>query len=164
VKDVHIRKVFPSSLKIYVRERIPVARLERNGVYLIDRDNSIIKRITPGEADHLPLVKDRGNFHKDYQQKMKSVWSLWDKLSREEKELISMIDVSFPDNLSVHLKEDLTRIILGKTEFSQKLHFYLQNKDTLNKYGRLEYVDLRFQDRIYIKASDKPIFTTAARR
>jgi len=164
VKEIRIRKAFPSSIKIYVQERIPAALIDKGGLFLIDRDNTILKGPMPQEAMSLPLITDGKQFQKEYLRKMESVWTFWDSLSPHEKNLIRVIDVKNPDCISVLLKEDSLRIILGKTDFSGKLNLFLQNKEKFYKYGRLEYVDLRFQDRIYIKPSNRSVYSTAARR
>ena len=50
------------------------------------------------------------------------------------------------------LKGQPTRIILGPERFSEELREYLANKDAWeSRGGPLEYVDLRFDDRIYFK-------------
>jgi hypothetical protein len=62
------------------------------------------------------------------------------------------LDLCQNDSVSLYLKDQRTKIILGSEGFSQKLKFYQSNRERLEtQYGPLDYVDLRFDDRIYLK-------------
>lgn len=155
IKDVQVKKIFPSSLKIEIKERTPVAVVKKETLFLIDKQGVLLEQINPQEIANYPLFIDLNNFEKDYQEKIKLAWECLANLFPSEKELIEVLDLSGYENVTVKLKESATRLILGNNKFSEKLRSYQKNRASLEKYGDLEYVDLRFPDRLFIKARKK---------
>jgi len=57
IRDVSIGREFPGRLVIVIRERTPVALLERgNALYLLDSDGTPFKKLETGEANDLPVL------------------------------------------------------------------------------------------------------------
>ncbi|UCC39173.1 MAG: FtsQ-type POTRA domain-containing protein [Candidatus Aminicenantes bacterium] len=153
VKDVQIRKVFPSSLKIKIKERHPAAVLkkEEENLYLIDKEGVELEKIDSAEYAHLPLLIDSNNFEKDYNEKLEMAWECLGSLPPSEKEQIEALDLTDYGNVTVQLKETQTKLILGSDRFSQKFKHFQSFSDRLEPYGALEYVDLRIHDRLFFK-------------
>jgi cell division septal protein FtsQ len=126
VKEVRIRKILPSTLKIEIKNRTPLALLKRGNLYLIDEEGIHLERIESTEKLDLPLLVDSNNFQKDYK------------------------------DITVQLKKKKTKLILGNDQFSQKLKTFQKYSAKLGKFGNLEYVDLRFPDRFIIKPEKNP--------
>lgn len=153
IEDVQVRKIFPSCLKIKIKERQAVALLkkEKENLYLIDEEGVELRKINSAEYEHFPLLIDSNNFEKDYKEKLKMAWECLRSLSPSEKEQIEALDLTDYGNVTVQLKETQTRLILGSDRFSEKFKLFQSFSDQLEPYGTLEYVDLRIQDRLYIK-------------
>lgn len=82
--------------------------------------------------------------------------------------LVSQIDVSDPHNAVVMLEGDTTLLRLGEDEFVDRLQQYIDLGDALReRVNAIDYVDLRFQERVYVKpvkgAASQPA-PAAARR
>lgn len=151
VKNACIRKIFPSSLRIEIRERKPVAVLKKEDFYLIDEEGILLEKIHPEENNGLPIFIDSNNFERDYKEKIGLAWECLESFTPLEKKNIEILDLTDYGNVTVKLKGSETNFILGKKQFSQRLKNFQKWRSHLEKYEPLEYVDLRFQDRLYIK-------------
>jgi len=152
VKEAHIRKILPSSLWIEIKEREPAAILKKESLYLIDEKGVQLEKIYSRANLHLPLLIDSNNFQNNYEEKIKLAWECLKDLSPAEKEKIEALDLTYYGWVTLFLKDKETRIILDYSNFAQEFNlFYEQLDDYEARFGPLEYVDLRFQDRLYLK-------------
>ncbi|MFQ6109066.1 MAG: cell division protein FtsQ/DivIB [Candidatus Aminicenantales bacterium] len=151
VKDVRVRKIFPSSLKIEIRERVPAAVVRKENHYLIDRDGILLEKINPQERKDLPLFVDANHFKRSYQEKLHLAWECLESLPSEERKQVELLDLSEYANVTIKLKGEETRLKLGADHFSRKLQIFRSYRTKLEALCPLEYVDLRFDDRLYIK-------------
>jgi len=157
VKDAYIRKIFPASLRIDIKERKPVAILKKENYYLIDENGNLLEKIYSTENLGLPLLIDADNFQKNGEEKLKLAWKCLKSSSPAEKEKIKALDLSYYGWVTLYLKDKKTRLILGYNDFAQKLKYFHELYENLEaRFGPLEYVDLRFQDRLYIKPQENP--------
>ncbi|MBM3284555.1 MAG: FtsQ-type POTRA domain-containing protein [Candidatus Aminicenantes bacterium] len=153
VKQARLRKVFPSTLKVEIRERSPAAVLETGAAFLlIDREGVLLEQLRSREESQLPLLTDASGFKKHYRQKLDLAWACLDSLSPEIRQRVDSLDLSRADGITLHFKDRPTRLLLGTDRFLEKTKFFWSALDKLESdNGPLEYVDLRFDDRIYIK-------------
>jgi len=153
VKEARLRKVFPSTLKIEITEREPAAVLKTGESFLmIDRDGVWLEQLAAREDANLPLFLDSASFKDSYQAKLGLAWKCLDALSPDERLEVEALDLSEPESVSVYLLGQATRLILGGERFSERLSFIRSYKETMEgQNGPLEYVDLRFDDRIIFK-------------
>ncbi len=156
IKEVRVRKIFPSTLNIEVKERIPFALIKKENLCLIDKEGVELEKIESLDNTCLPLLVDSHNFHKDYKEKLLLAWECLSSLSSAEKDRIEALDLSDYENVTVQLKNDPTRLILGNDQFAQKLRLFEKYRARLEKFGELEYTDLRFPGRFYIKTKMNP--------
>jgi cell division protein FtsQ len=153
VKEARLRKVFPSSVKIEIKERQPAAVLKIGQSFmLIDEQGVVLERLAAPDAAGLPLLMDSSSFNSFNKEKLTLAWECLKSLTAEEKAEIAALDLSRSDSVGVYLKDQPTQIILGSEGFSQKLKYFQQEREEMeSQYGPLEYVDLRFDGRIYFK-------------
>lgn len=151
VKDVHIRKIFPSTLKIEASERIPIALLEREDYFLIDKDGILLQRISPGDWPDLPLLMDTNRFRRDYERKLALAWACMEDLGPEIRSQIGVMDLTEYENISLRLRNSETWLKLGDSRFKEKIQSYLQNMAFFQTYGPLEYVDFRCEGRYVLR-------------
>ncbi len=160
VKDARVRKIFPTKLEVSITERTPAASIKTSSIELIDRDGIPIKRAGAAETRNLPLLMDSGLFQHDRQEKLKWAWECLDSLPEETRNRIGTIDLSREDKMIVSMKGVITKIILLRSQFAEALQYYQKIQPVLARYGAIDYVDLRFQDRIYLKTRTGPAAMT----
>lgn len=151
IKEIRVRKNFPSTLKIAIEERTPVALLQKNHLCLIDRDGVTLQKVGSLNTWDLPLLVDSNKFAENFEEKLDLGWALLDSLDPSERENIAVVDLTEYENAKVQLEESPTWILLGGSRFHERLKLYRSQESLFSRYGPLEYVDVRFGERIYIK-------------
>jgi cell division septal protein FtsQ len=156
VKEARLRRVFPASLKIEIKEREPAAILKVGQSFLlIDEEGVALERLAAPEETGLPLLLDSSFFSTRYKEKLALAWECLRSLTAEQRAEIAALDFSRYDSVSLYLNDRPTEIILGSEDFSPRLEFYQSFRDRLeSEQGPLEYVDLRFRGRIYLKPAE----------
>ncbi len=161
IEDVRLRRVLPSTVEIMVDEREPVG-LGRFGavLYLIDSDGLVIDEFTPRFRDlDLPIIDGlsvgRNDGDRDIDKRRVALATqLLSDIGRHAPRLsdqLSQVDVADPHDAVVLLTGDPVFIHLGEEQFAERLQTYEELKPSLNARVReVDYVDLRFDGRIYV--------------
>lgn len=150
VRNVTIRKIFPLSLNISIDERKPFAVLRKEFLFVIDTEGVIISRLESHDIP-LPLLIDESNFKDYYREKIDLARECLEKMTPEVRQNIEILDLSENLNVKVKTRDSFTWLILGHDRFGENFRRFLAEKTYLERFGDLEYVDLRFQDRFFIK-------------
>ena len=150
VKEVQIRKIFPLSLSIHIEERRPFAVLQKEEQFLIDRDGCIVEK-NKNDSQKLPLFIDKNQFKEYYAEKIRLASECFESLSDSDRKRVEIVDLSEYMNIKLKFRAQKTWLVLGNDQFAGRIQRYLTEKQSLENYGVLEYVDLRFQDRFFIK-------------
>ncbi|MGB8952909.1 MAG: FtsQ-type POTRA domain-containing protein [Candidatus Aminicenantales bacterium] len=151
IKEVGIKKIFPSSLRIEVSLRKPAAFIRKDSIYLIDEEGVALEKIEISERTDFPLLIDENHFKPNGEEKLKLAWACLTGLSAEVKSLVETVDLTERRNVVLQLRGNPTKVILGGDRFAAKLAIYLKNRAIWeNQFGGMEYVDLRIPDRIYL--------------
>jgi cell division septal protein FtsQ len=151
IENVHIRKIFPSTIRIETSERIPIALLEKEGYFLIDKDGIILQETSPEERPDLPVLIDSNQFRKDYNRKLALAWACLGNLESSARKQISLMDLTEYENVSLQLRDSDTWLKLGDSRFDEKYKSFMKNMALFNKYGPLEYIDFRYEDRFVLR-------------
>jgi cell division septal protein FtsQ len=153
VKEARLRKIFPSTLKVEITERDPAAILKAGeSLLMIDRDGVWLEQLTSREDANLPLLLDSDSFRDGYQDKLDLAWKCLDALTPAQRLEVEALDLSEPGSVSLYTVGQTTRLILGSERFAERLAFIQSYKETMEgQNGPLEYIDLRFDDRIIFK-------------
>ena len=164
VKNVIIRKIFPLSLDISIEERKPFAVLQKEFLFVIDTEGVIVSRLEAHNIS-LPLLFDESNFKDYYREKIDLARECLENMTLEERQNIEILNLSENLNVKVKMRDSFTWLVLGNNNFGENIRRFQAEKTYLERYGDLEYVDLRFQDRFFIKPlrnySIKDMATTA---
>jgi cell division septal protein FtsQ len=150
IKSIHIRKIFLSSIKIDIKERIPTALLQKEQIYLIDREGVLLEQVPSDSRPDLPLLIDKGLFQRNLDQKLALAWDCLETLEARDREKIAAIDLSDYENLSLRLEDSETWLKLGNDRFYEKMQLFHKNMALFEKYSPLEYIDFRCQDRLIL--------------
>jgi cell division protein FtsQ len=165
IRDAALRRSLPSTVHVLVSERRPMAIGRVNGeMYLVDERGIIIDSYGPRYATFdLPVVDGLGAAPGDS-------GSLTDEARAEVAarligsvaaqpaiaRRLSQVDVTDLHNVSVILSGDPAVIQLGEDQFLPRLESYLGLASALrDRVADIDYVDLRFDDRIYVRPAPK---------
>jgi cell division septal protein FtsQ len=161
VSQVTLWRVLPSTVEVRVAERVPmvVARLGPQ-LYLVDDAGAIIDEYGPQYREFdLPIVDglltapvagvrpvsaDRVRLTMDLLAAVETRADL--------KRHLSQVDVSDARDAVVMFDTTPVWLHLGDTRFIERLKMYLELEPTLqDRFRDIDYVDLRFDERVFVK-------------
>ena len=164
VRDASLRRSLPSTIDVTVAERQPVG-LGRLGseMYLVDERGVVIDQYGPQYADlDLPIIDglavgagDNGTTDEARAELAARVIAAIRGAPQLGRQL-SQVDVSDVHDASVMLDGDPAVIRLGEDQFLPRLKSYLDLAAALrDRVPDIDYVDLRFDDRVYVRPLGK---------
>lgn len=161
VAEVALRRVLPSTIDVYVSERRPFGLCRiGNQLYLIDRDGTVMGEFGPQYAEFdLPIVDGLVRAPKHgaptvdearaalAARVVDSIQGSQDLIKR-----VSQIDVTDLHDAVVLLDDDPALLHVGEEKFRERLQSYLEISEALReRIPDIDYVDLRFDQRVYVK-------------
>jgi cell division protein FtsQ len=150
------KRVLPGTLRITVTERHPaaVAMIGRTP-YLVDTTGYVVGELQPGPFERLPVLVGLDG-HDDEQlaaallRGVRTLVHLHEATGSWVSEIAEM-DLSRPDRIAVRTIERGPAILLDPGRVDRNVNHYLElRREIARRAGRLEYVDLRWQDRIAV--------------
>ena len=161
VRDAALRRSLPSTVEVVVSERQPMGIGRINGeIYLVDERGVIIDQYGPQYADlDLPIVDGLaaapagdGSLTDESRAELAARVIAAIRTKPAIARLVSQIDVTDLHNASLILTGDHAVIQLGEDRFLARLQSYLELAPALReRVADIDYVDLRFDDRIYVR-------------
>ena len=161
VRDASLRRSLPSTVDVVISERSPIGIGRISGeMFLIDERGVVIDQFGPQYADFdLPIV-DGLTVHRDAKRidadearaelAARVITSLAARPAIGKR--LSQVDVSDVRDATVILNGDTAVIHLGDDQFLHRIESYLDVASTLHdRVAEIDYVDLRFEDRIYVR-------------
>ena len=149
-----------------ISERQPVGIGRVNGdTYLVDERGVVIDQYGPQYADlDLPIIDglmavsgDEGSTADVARAELAARLIAAVRSRPEMARKLSQIDVTDVHNASVILSGDPAVIYVGEDQFLQRLQSYVELAPTLRaRVPDIDYVDLRFDERIYVRPAGKP--------
>ena len=172
VRGATFRRSLPSTIEVEVAERVPIGigRL-RGRLFLVDERGLVIDEYGPQYADlDLPIIdgldaRSGADAQSDGQRAElagRLLVALRGKPNIAAR--LSQVDVTDPHNASVILNGDRAVIYVGDDRFLARLESYLELAQALrDRVADIDYVDLRFDERIYVRPAGKAGKTAAVR-
>jgi cell division septal protein FtsQ len=161
IRDAALRRSLPSTVEVILAERAPIGIGRIKGeLYLVDDRGVVIDEYGPQYADvDLPIVDGLTAGTATDQPRAglaaRVVAALGPQPSVAKR--LSQIDVSDLHNAAVILSGDPAVIYVGEDRFLERLQAYLDLSAALRaRVPDIDYVDLRFDDRIYVRPAGKP--------
>jgi cell division protein FtsQ len=160
VRDAALRRSLPSTVDVAISERTPAGIGRLGGeLYLVDERGILIDQYGPQYADlDLPLIdglamsSSDGSAADAARAELASRIISAVRVKPDLAKTLSQIDVSDLRNASVILSGDPAVIYLGDDNFVQRLQAYVDLAPALReRVPSIDYVDLRFDDRIYVR-------------
>ena len=162
VRDAALRRSLPSTVDVVISERTP-AGIGRVGgdMYLVDERGTLIDQYGPQYADlDLPIIDGLamsadGSAADVARAELASRVIGAVRVKPELAKKVSQVDVTDLHNASVILSGDPAVIFLGDDNFVQRLQSYVDLAPALReRVPSIDYVDLRFDDRVYVRPAD----------
>jgi cell division protein FtsQ len=159
VADVTMRRILPSTVDLRIVERVPIAtaRLGQQ-LYLVDAAGWIIDEFGPQYASYdLPIVDGMvaapGSTEIDPARARLAARVLDAFSTPALSQRVAEIDVTDAHDVVVLVDQDPALLHLGDRDFGVRLQRYLELAPTLKDQLRdIDYVDLRFDERIYVRS------------
>ncbi len=152
VKDARVQKVFPSSLKIEITERVPFALLERGSLSLLAEDGTVLEPSVPEGEWNLPVVRDEGAFLDRFEEKWETARACLEALSLAERARVATLECSDDGRITLRFREDPLLLILDGTFIRERLDYFTAHREAWeSEYGALETADLRFDGRVIVR-------------
>ena len=161
VRDAALRRSLPSTVEVVVLERQPIGIGRINtDMYLVDDRGVVIDQYGPQYADlDLPIIdglsaapNESGAMTDEARAELAARVIASIKVKPDILRRLSQVDVSDAHNASVILAGDPAVIFVGEDQFLPRLQSYLELASALReRVADIDYVDLRFDDRIYVR-------------
>jgi cell division septal protein FtsQ len=154
VRDVSVRKVFPSSLDVDVIERKPFVLLEDGGLSLVDKDGVVLEKPASAERWDLPVVRGRGLVEPGSPERWEAVKAVLAGLPPEESARLRALECSPYGDITLSFEDDPLRIIVDSDSAAEKLALVRSLRaEWESRFGALDSADLRFSDRVILSPS-----------
>jgi cell division protein FtsQ len=162
IADASFRRSLPSTLEVRVRERTPIAIGRKGGqLYLVDERGAAIDAYGPQYASlDLPIVDGFSGKPDEAADAARGATAARLIMALREKPLIaerlSQVDVSDVHNVSILLNDDAAELRVGEEHFLERVESYLSLSTALHqRVPEIDYVDLRFDGRVYVRPLGK---------
>jgi cell division protein FtsQ len=168
VKDVVVERDLPGTVRVVVRERVPIAIVTRSETVYLDEDGVVLPRTIAKTLFDLPVISGvpaalsmplgSRTKQEDVAEALE-ILSALRLLSRELSHNISEVRLRDGHDLVLFAAEGGIPIIFGRGETAQKL-VRLENfwNTIVRTRGpqHLQYVDLRYEDQVVARWADNP--------
>ena len=167
IKDAVVERDLPATLKITVKERVPLAIINSAEILYLDEDgvvlpHSISKQlfdlpVLTGMPDGLSLAPGATLHNADIQEALR-ILANSKLVSRELYHLISEVRLHNGGDIVLYASEWGVPIIFGRGEIPNKLvRLEAFWNDVVRERGsdNLQYVDLRFDDQVVVRWNKK---------
>lgn len=165
VESATVRRMLPARIDVSITERRPIAiaRLGR-ALFLVDAHGVVIDEFGPAYAEYdLPIVDglagrpgaDAGVVDERRARLAARLIAALDS-RRDLGQRVSQIDVSNAHDAVVMLEGDTAMLRLGEEDFAERIQEYLDLAPALReRLNDIDYVDLRFGERLYVRPVKK---------
>lgn len=154
VRDASVTRILPRTLEIRIYERTPVAvAVFGKGSWLVDGSGAELEAYEYGGAElDLPFISGMraGSEKAELALGLKVLGALA-AADRDVVRRISEINCE-GESARVVFEDATPALVLGESRFVERVEFFRSiEKDLRARFAQIDYVDLRFTPRVYIK-------------
>jgi len=164
VADVALRRVLPSTVEIFISERRPVGLCRLGSdLYLVDETGTVIDQFGPQYSEFdLPIIdglvtpsSSGGTAKASIDEGRAELASRVIAALGRSPQIggrLSEVDVTDAHDAVVLLDGDPALLHLGEEKFLERVQSYLELSPALReRVSEIDYVDLRFDPRVYVR-------------
>ena len=160
IKDVTLRKNYPSTLEIYIEEKRPFAYVMDDILKTIDENGSVLPDLEFKKVYDIPIISGLKEGPDFDMRKNKAIQILKSTKTRELNLFCYISELNFNEKykITLYLCEDGIPVYMGHKRIDAKLldlKYFLNYLRENNKLENIEYIDLRFNGQIIIKETPK---------
>jgi cell division septal protein FtsQ len=161
VRNATVKRVFPGTLRVTLEERTPVAVALIGGLaHLVGPSGYVIGPSALGFPDDLPVISGlQGLDDAQLRRQLKRGVILLERLNRDAgpfADAISELDLSRKGWVTARTVFPGPRILLDPRRIERNVEEYIRlRREIERRAGTLEYVDLRWRDRIAVMPAVK---------
>ena len=158
VADATVTRALPDTVRVEIRERVPLALAELDRLYLMDEDGGLIDIYGPRTgAFDLPIVRGLVGVEEEARRaRARRAGTLLADLAELGSE-ISEVYVEPSGDLRVVLRGPGEVLLFGEPPYRQRLVTFLSlRRDLAERASGAEHFDLRFRGRIFAKRPAAP--------
>ncbi|WP_150463477.1 cell division protein FtsQ/DivIB [Francisella sp. XLW-1] len=139
-----VKKVWPSTLVVYVYDHKPVAYWNNNQILLDNMD--IITPVVFNYDQNLPYIDSNDDASKDY------IYETLQELNKvAENNNMQIVKISYRGNqFSVLLTDDI-EVVLGSIKLKKRLNLFFKSYKDVKNYKSVKYFDMRYSDGFAVK-------------
>ncbi|WP_150465619.1 cell division protein FtsQ/DivIB [Francisella sp. SYW-2] len=139
-----VKKVWPSTLVVYVYDHKPVAYWNNNQILLDNMD--IITPVVFNYDQNLPYIDSNDDAGKDY------IYETLQELNKvAENNNMQIVKISYRGNqFSVLLTDDI-EVVLGSIKLKKRLNLFFKSYKDVKNYKSVKYFDMRYSDGFAVK-------------
>ncbi|MEY8766916.1 MULTISPECIES: cell division protein FtsQ/DivIB [Francisella] len=139
-----VKKVWPSTLVVYVYDHKPVAYWNNNQILLDNMD--IITPVVFNYDQNLPYIDSNDDAGKDY------IYETLQELNKvAENNNMQIVKISYRGNqFSVLLTDDI-EVVLGSIKLKKRLNLFFKSYKDVKSYKSVKYFDMRYSDGFAVK-------------
>lgn len=158
IRSVSLRREFPDTVSIAIKEAEPFALLDKEGrLFLIDEKGELLEELKDNSVPFLPVIEGDPLKEKEgFSEALNLVKLMNARGLLSERDRVEVI-AHKPHELSVRVDETVVR--MGAGAYEEKVERLIQLEEEINKMGiSVDYIDLRFADKAIVKpVTDKAI-------
>jgi len=157
VRSVSLRKEYPGSLSIAIKEAEPFALLDMNNrLFLLDGDGKLLEELRGDSIPFLPVIMgDPYNEKEGLSEALKLARLLNEKGLSSETDRLEIV-AHKPTELSVKIAGVLVKV--GEGEYEEKIERLIKlEKDIKNMGVPIDYIDLRFERKAIVKPMSEKV-------
>jgi cell division protein FtsQ len=151
IRSVDVRKQFPGTLSLEIKEAEPFALLDMKGhLFLVDEQGKLLEELRDDSIPFLPVIAgDPFQQKEGFTEALSLAKVMNEKGFTTERDQIEIV-ADRPEDLSVMI--DGTRVRIGSGDYEQKLERFVTLEEEVRNRGiPVEYIDLRFANRAVVK-------------
>jgi cell division protein FtsQ len=172
VEKTEVRREFPSSIVISIKERKPVAIINREGLRYVDDKGVIFTRVAAGNPLDFPILTgfNSGDFKESGSSldiALKKSLELLEIMERERIFLssnISEINLKSDSGFTIFTSNDAFQINIGSDDFNDKLKrlkYTLAAIKREGRYNQIEYINLNYRNRVVVRLKKEDSFLSS---
>lgn len=139
-----VKKVWPSTIVIYMYDHEPVAYWNNDEILLDNME--IIKPAVFSYDGNLPHIQSTDQANKDY------IYETYQELNSFSKKYnMRIIEVFYEGNQFGLLFDNNMKVILGSANLKKRLELFFNSYKKVKNYKSVEYFDMRYSDGFAVK-------------